>query len=232
MARLPRLALDGHAHWLIQRGLAGRPVFTDASDRADYLAALQEAAAHHRVKLHAVALLEGAVHLLATPPAAEALGRLMQSVGRRYVAAFHRRHGGSGTLWDGRYRCSVVEPGAPLLEVLCLIDGWAATDAATDGGPGSRSSGSGTAGTLRGWRVDPPELWALGNTPFEREAAWQRRVAEGLPGARAAALERTALGGWVIGSAAFAAEVAARLARPAAPRPRGRPPRPAGIRDA
>ena len=64
-----------------------------------------------RVALHAYALLDDAVQLLLRPPSDAALSRMMQALGRRYVAAFNRRHGRSGTLWDGRFRAGVVQPG-------------------------------------------------------------------------------------------------------------------------
>jgi putative transposase len=216
MARLPRLALPGQAHWIIQRGISGRSAFEDDIDRAAYLAALREAALQEQVLLHAFALPPNAVHLLVRPSTAPGLSRLMQAVGRRYVSAHHRRHGGSGTLWDGRFRCALVEPGAVMLEVLCLIDGL-------DGAAGHSSLAAHAGLQAPGPLVDPPEFWTLGNTPFDRHLAWQRRVAEGLGATRVAALQRAALGGWVVGGAAFAAQVAELASRPAAPRPRGRP---------
>ena len=141
---------------------------------------------------------------------------MVQSVGRRYVSAYHRRHGGSGTLWNGRYRCAVVEPGPTLLDVLCLIDGL--TEGDTPTGRGHR-----TAGEAAPWLTDPPEYWALGNTPFDRQAAWRIRLGEGLAPARTQALVMAAMGGWVVGSAAFGHAIAEKASRPAVPRPRGRP---------
>jgi putative transposase len=218
MARLPRLALPGHAHWIIQRGTSGRAVFADEDDRRTYLAALHEAAALERVRVHAYALPDAEVHLLASPAEAPSLSRLMQAVGRRYVSAYHRRHGGSGTLWDGRFRCAVVEPGATLLDVLGLIDGL-------DAQPGRSSLQHRAGGQAELLLTDPPEYWQVGNTPFDRHAAWRQRVAEGLPAARSAALIAAARGGWVVGGAVFAAGVAQVAGRPAQPRPRGRPAR-------
>jgi putative transposase len=219
MARLPRLALPDEAHWVIQRGTSGRPVFADDDDRRAYLAALREAAAVEQVRIHAWALPDTEVHLLARPASAPALSRLMQAVGRRYVSAYHRRHGGSGTLWDGRFRATVVEPGAALAEVLVLIDGLATL-------PGQSSLGSRTGASAGdGLLTDPPEFWSIGNTPFDRQALWRQRVSDGLPAAHAASLVAAARGGWVVGSAAFAARVAEATGRPASPRPRGRPAR-------
>ena len=137
MARLPRLALPQHAHYIIQRGHSGRAVFADAEDRADYLAALRAAAAQSQVQLHAWALLEGEVQLLATPALGPSLGQMLQAVGRRYVSAYNRRHGRSGTLWDGRFRCAVVEPGAMRLAALRLIDGQSPEPGITSAAIGS-----------------------------------------------------------------------------------------------
>lgn len=219
MARLRRLTLAGHPHWLLQRGLSGRPVFADDIDREAYLAALREASAACRVRLHGFALADDAVHLVLTPTDDAGPSRLMQALGRRYVSAHHRRHGGSGTLWDGRFRCAVVEPGAPLLDVLTLVDGLAPAP-----GHGSAGHRLGQA-ERRVPLVDPPEVWTLGNTPFERETAWRRRLEEGLAPPLRQRLLDAVRGGWAVGSPAFTQSLADTLARPTQPRPRGRPAR-------
>ena len=73
--------------------------------------------------------------------------------------------------------------------------------------------------------VDPPEYWRLGNTPFEREAAYGRLLAQGLDAATLHRIEHAAANGWAIGSPQFLAEIAQRAGRPVRPRARGRPPR-------
>jgi putative transposase len=216
MARLPRLVLPDHAHCVIQRGHGDRPVFADAADRAAYVAALREAAAAEGVRVHAWALLDSEVRLLATPPDAAALGRSMQAVGRRYVSAYNRRHGRSGTLWDGRFRCAVVEPGEMRLAVLRWIDGAASQ-------PGVTTASQRLGGTRDGLVFDPPEVWALGNTPFEREAAYGALLDEGLPAGLAAEIRQRSLGGWALGSPRFLSWIGAQVERPAQPRAPGRP---------
>jgi putative transposase len=216
VARLPRLALAGQAHWLSQQAHGSGAAFADDSDRRLYLDALQEASRAEQVRLHAFALLPHEVHLLATPAESPSLGRLMQAVGRRYVSAYHRRHGGSGTLWAGRFRCAVVQPGTHLLDVLCLLDGL-------DANPGHTSLPHRSTDEHLALLTDPPEYWALGNTPFDRQAHWRQRVAEGVPPATRQALLSAARGSWVIGTAGFQQQVAEATARPVAPRPRGRP---------
>ncbi len=219
MARLARLALGGHTHYLIQRAhgsVAARGAFADEADRRAFLAALHEAAVAERVQLHAYALLPHEVQLLLTPVEGHALGRLMQALGRRYVSAYNRRHHHHGSLWDGRFRCAVVEPGHTRLGLLRLVDGQSPE-------PGVTSAQAHAGGPREPCLTDPPELWALGNTPFEREAAYRELLAAGLSAEPADAWRRAALGGWVIGSPVFAAEVAEHSARPARPRKPGRP---------
>ena len=221
MARPPRLAVPGHAHYLIQRGHNGQTVFLGDEDRALYLAALREAAATHRLAVHAYALLDSEVHLLATPPDAEALSRTMQALGRVFVAGYNRRHARSGTLWEGRFRAAVVEPGATLLAALQLIDALPAAEESR-----LHSSAAHRLGRQREpMLTDPPEYWRLGNTPFEREAAWRTLLVQGLPRSQADAMRAGALRGGVLGSAVFVQALSVEVERPLQPQARGRPPK-------
>jgi putative transposase len=230
MARLPRLVVPGLAHHVVQRSHSGRPPFADDADRREYLDALEEATRARGVAVLAYALLDDEVHLLLVPPDPGALAAAMQAIGRRYVAAFRRRHGGSGTLWDGRFRAGVVEPGPRTLDVLRLIDtlpvrrGLAASPEAA-----VWSSAPHRLGRVRDRRLaEPAEVWALGNTPFEREAAYGRLLARGLDAALEQRLEHAARHGWAVGSEAFLAGLAQSAGRAVRPRGRGRPRRSAG----
>lgn len=213
MARLPRLVVPGLLHLGVQRAQPGRPLCADEADRGALLAALHEAAASHRVALHAWALPDDELTWLATPPDGAALSLMVQDLGRRYVSAYNRRHGGKGTVWDGRFRCGVVEEGAWALDALRLVDGQAGASSAAQRVDGRRDPRL----------VDPPAYWQLGNTPFEREAAYRVALAQGLEPSRARALRAAALGGWAVGSDRFLADLALRCGRAVAPRQRGRP---------
>lgn len=225
MARLARLGVAGQAHLLIQRGVAAQAIVQDDEDRRGWLAALREAALAQRVAVHAWALLDSEAQLLATPPDAAALGRMMQMLGRRHVGAFNRRHRRRGTLFEGRFRGTVVEGGAWRLAALCWVDGLPALRGAVGSAQEALwSSAPHHLGLQRDpWLSDPLEFWQLGNTPFERESAFRALWRQGLPAAQAERLEQGALHGWAVGSAAFIAELAVRSSRPLVPRPRGRP---------
>src|SRR5258706_3754062 len=116
MARLPRLVVPGRLHLLLQRRHGVGPVFGSDDDFAAYRSALVEAAAEHGVAIHGYALLPSQVLLLLTPASAMGPSRMLQAVGRRFGADYNRRHGRSGALWEGRFRTTVVDAEAPLLD--------------------------------------------------------------------------------------------------------------------
>ena len=228
MARQPRLALAGQAHLVSLYGHSGQAVFVDDEDRRQFLAALREAALQHGVAVHAYVLLDDHVHLLLTPATGAALGALMQGLGRRYGAGFNRRHGRRGTLWAGRFRAAVVQAGAPLLEAMLFIDHHPVRAGQEDAAAaGAWSSARHHLGLARDLGLSAcAAWWALGNTPFDREAAYGRLLAEGLAPAVSARVAAAARSGRPLGDAAFVAALALAAGRPVLPRPRGRPPKP------
>lgn len=220
MARLPRLSIAGLPHHVIQRGLSGRPIFVDDDDRRAYLAALRAAAADCGVAVHAYALLPDEVHLLATPTEPAALSRMMQKIGRRHVAAFNRRHGGRGTLWEGRFRAGVLEPFRYLLPAMQLIETLPVRRGLAVGAADyAWSSAPHHLGQRRDTVIaEHAAYWRLGNTPFERELVYRRLLEHALTAAEEQALLGAAEKGWGLGLADSTA--APRRLRPL---PRGRP---------
>jgi putative transposase len=225
MARLQRLSLGGVAHLLLLRGHNGGPVFHDDEDRSSFLAALQSAFDRESIALHAYALPVDRVWLLCTPQDNRSLSRAVQALGRRFVAAFNRRHGRSGSLWDGRYRSTVVEPGPTLLDAMVFVD-TAGVERSVDFevAPTAWSSARQHLG-FDGPALlkDTAEYWALGNTPFDRAAAYRSLLAEGTPQERTEHIAAATHRGWALGSAAFVEALQRRTDRPLRPRPRGRP---------
>ena len=66
--------------------------------------------------------------------------------------------------------------------------------------------------------------WRLGNTPFERDAAYRRLLELPMRAADVQRIETTLLKGWALGSCAFLANIGAFAGRRPSPKPRGRPP--------
>ena len=227
MARLSRLTLPGYLHHVIQRGHNRQPIALDADDHQRLLALLRTAAREHGLALHAYVLMPNHLHLLATPEAADSLPRSMQALGRSYVRQFNRKHGRSGTLWEGRYRSTLLEADTCLLACMAYLDlnpVRAGLAAAASDYPWS------SHGHYAGLRPDPwlsPHAlyWALGNTPFAREQAYAGQVAAGLSEAEQARLAQAAHSGWALGSAPFLEELQKRAGRRVSPGRAGRPPK-------
>ena len=228
MARLPRLTLPGYVHHVIQRGNNRQPIFADDADRDTLLALLEEHARKAGVAVHAYVLMPNHFHLLATPQTAEGLPQLMQSVGRSYVRTFNNRHGRSGTLWEGRYRSTVLDATRYLLPCMAYLDlnpvraGLVAQPADYPWSSHAHARG------LRHERLITPHAlyWSLGNTPFAREAAYGALVQGGVSGADQADLTASALAGWALGDEKFAAELQKNTVRRVTKSRAGRPPKP------
>lgn len=225
MARHPRLALDGEVHLVQLRAHGARAVFTDDEDRDRFRDLLREPAARLGVALHAYALLDDQVLLLATPARAEALGRLMQAIGRRYGAAYNRRHGQRGTLWDGRFRSAIVEAQTLLIDATLHVEtlpvraGLAAMPA-----DWVWSSAAHHIGRRRDPLVtEHPRYWSIGNTPFDRELAHASALTEALHRSTDPRWNDALARAKVLGPPPFAQRVAQALDRPLTVRPRGRP---------
>ncbi len=207
MARQPRLSLTDQLHHVLWRGLPQQRVFVDDEDRALFLALLATHAAEQGVEVHAWALMPDHVHLLVTPRREGALSLLVQALGRRYVQAFNRRHGRRGTLWEGRYRSTVLAADAWLVPALVWLDSHPLRSGlVTQAGPHPWTSAGHYLGqcTLRALTV-PPQFWALGNTPFAREAAYRTLLEQGVDESQSSALTEAAVKGWALGPPEFVA---------------------------
>jgi len=225
MARLPRLVVAGHPHHVIQRGNNGQPIFVDATDRHLFLQLLGDAATTQGVAVHAYALLDSEAQWLATPATPQALSRTVQTLGRRYAAAFNRRHGRSGTLWEGRFRAGVVESERYLLACMRYLESAPVTAGlAAHPADWPWSSAAHHLGLRRDPLLDDHRLyWALGNTPFERELAYRVLLEQDMGEDEMRAIAHAAGQGWALGSPSFLARLAEEIRRPLRPRPRGRP---------
>ncbi len=109
MPRPSRLILAGEAHHIIQRGNSRQVIFFEDADRRFFLGALGEALAAHDCRLHAYVLMTNHIHLLITPGGEASIGGLMQSLGRRYVGYINRNYRRTGTLWEGRFKSTIVD---------------------------------------------------------------------------------------------------------------------------
>jgi putative transposase len=115
-------ALPGIPQHVIQRGNNREPCFCDETDYCRYLDDLKEALQNNGCALHAYALMTNHVHLLLTPSSDNAISHTMQDLGRSYVQYINRTYKRSGTLWEGRYKASLVDSEAYLLICMRYIE--------------------------------------------------------------------------------------------------------------
>jgi putative transposase len=226
MARLPRLVIPDQLHHIIARGNNDQPVFREEADYRAFLGWLRAAALQAGVAVHAYVLLPNRIQLLATPPNELALGRMMQALGRHYVPYFNAKYARSGSLWEGRFRATVLEADY-FIPCSCLIEHQPlAAGLVTELAAYPWSSHAHHIGSVKDALItDHPGYWALGNTPFDREAAYQL-LSESPPATQqAAAIDLATWKGWALGSDAFKRQLEKQSTRRLQPAKRGRPPK-------
>jgi len=215
MARLPRLTVPGYPHHLIQRGNNRQAIFSSSADYEVLLSMLEEHSVKSSVAIHAYVLMSNHFHLLATPETAEGIPGMMQAVGRRYVRQFNQRQGRTGTLWEGRYKSTLIQAERYLLACMVYFD-LNPVRAGLVGDPGDYpwSSHQHYVGRRSDRLITPhPLYWDLGNTPFARDAAYADLVRAGLPAPQEHALTDSALRGWALGEKDYVADLQQRTAR-------------------
>ena len=225
MARLPRLVIPNQLHHVIAQGHSDQPVVRDDADYLAFLNWLREAARQSRVAIHAYVLLPNRLQLLATPADDKGLSRMMQSLGRLYVPYFNTRYGRTGSLWEGRYRATVLDPVAYFVPCAHLIESQpVSAGLVPEAAVYPWSSHAHHIGHRKeSWLTDHPAYWALGNTPFEREAAYQQVSASPPDVAMTEKVLLATRKAWALGSEEFCRRLAKLTVRRLAPARRGRP---------
>lgn len=175
MPRRPRTHLDDVPLHIVQRGHNREPCFFAEEDFYTYLHWLGEALKESGCVLHAYALMTNHVHLLLTPKKAESVPKLVISLGRRYVQYINTTYRRTGTLWDSRYKSSLIQAETYLLECMRYIElnpvrAAMVEEPAHYRWTSYRANGLGQADAL----ISPHALYvALGRTAAARQEAYR-----------------------------------------------------------
>lgn len=227
MARLPRYFAPNTPQHVILRGNNRTVIFGAEPDYPFFRECLQDASERFGCAIHAYVLMTNHVHLLMTPESEDSIGKTLQSVGRRYVQYFNYTYRRTGTLWEGRYKATVIDGETYLLTCSRYIElnpvraqmtahprdyPWSSYHANADGA---------ADGLVR-----PHSLYrTLGRTQAERQDAY-RELFRSRIGERALAAIREATNkGWALGDGRFRTKVEQLSGRRATPLPKGRPPK-------
>ena len=225
MARLPRLTVTGYPHHVILRGNNRQDIFRSAADYQLMLDLLFEHSRAQQVELHAYVLMTNHLHLLLTPKQEQGLPKMMQAVGRTYVRRFNQTYARTGTLWEGRYRSTLIQTERYLMACMVYID----LNPVRAGMVGQAadypwSSHRHYAGLRQDNGLTPHALyWELGNTPFAREAAYAELVQAGVTSDQQGALTDATLSGWALGDDAFRTQLQGETTRRLSKSKAGRP---------
>lgn len=225
MARLPRLVVPHYLHHIVQIGNDRQPIFREEEDYASFLRWVREAARQFKVAIHAYVLMPDHLHILATPSDETGLGRMMQWIGRHYVPYYNAKYQRSGTLWQGRYKATILEPDPYFLLCSRYIEMnpvRAGVVSSPDDYPWSSYPHH------VGVKPDPvitdhPVFWRLGNTPFDREASYRQLLGQDLPRQDIDQITDATLKGWPLGSDTFKLGLSKVTSRRVSPAKRGRP---------
>lgn len=215
MARRPRLYIEGCAQHIIQRGNNRSVCFFADADYAFYLQKLYKAAVLHHVKVHAFVLMSNHVHLLVTGETKDSIPNMMQTVGRSFVRYINIVYKRTGTLWEGRYKSSLVSSGEYLFTLSRYIE-LNPVRAKMVNTPGEypwssyRHNGMGIAAALIS---EHDEYRNLGNTRVDRVQAYRTYFENQLPSELLEDIRLCTNKGWVIGDEKFRTEIEAALQR-------------------
>jgi len=227
LARLPRYAAPGMAQHVIQRGNNRSVMFVAPADYRFLHSCLREACDKHGCRVHAYVFMTNHLHLLITPTTADGVSRVMQTVGRRYVRRFNDVYRRTGTLWEGRFRATVVDTERYLLACHRYIELNPVRGGLTAfPGAYSWSSYRATALGMHDLLVTPHECYLeLGADPRARQAAHRALVDDGVSDSMLAEIRSATNGGCALGSGRFREQIAALLGRRTVAATRGRRPR-------
>lgn len=227
MPRPKRPCLPHVPMHVVQRGNNRQPCFFSEIDYRLYLKLLSAHCVAHHCALHAYVLMSNHVHLLLTPETAEGVSLLMRDLGRDYVRTINNVHGRSGTLWEGRFKSSLVEASRYCLNCYRYIElnpvragmvvhpfeyPWSSF----------RCNGMGTPNP----RISPHPCWlALGDSPRERTRAYRNLFGEEIDRQTLDAIREGAATGLPIGGRRFQRHIERTLAIRLGSSKRGRRPK-------
>lgn len=225
MPRQPRLVVAGYPHHLVLRGNNRSAIFYKDRDRHIFIDCLRQAKVKTKSKIYAYCLMTNHVHLLVEPSTEDGLGNMVQSLGRRYVQYINQTYKRTGTLWEGRFKSSLVSKDEYLLACSRYIElnpvrakivedprnyPWSSF--------GFRAEGK--SDTL----LDEDSVYlGLGKTKRERELNYKECFLGNIPDEEINVMRTATQKGGIIGTEEFISKISRLLSREVVLKPRGRP---------
>jgi len=225
MPRRARIRFAGIPQHVIQRGNNRSACFFADEDYRSYLDSLQQGAERYGCDIHAYVLMTNHVHLLITPESDDSLSGMMRYLGSRYVQYVNYTYQRSGTLWEGRYKSSLIDSERYLLTCYRYIElNPVRAGMVDDAGEYKWSSyGTHALGQANELIRDHSCYLALGQTDEARQSAYQAMFRHQVDEESLKAIREAVNRGIALGSERFKDEIEAALARSVRPGAVGRP---------
>ena len=226
MPRYPRLFIPDVPLHVVQRGHDRKPVFVQHSDYQYYLDNLREVKAELEIRLVAYCLMTNHVHLVLVPgKEADAVSDLMRVLAARQTRRINKLENRSGTLWEGRFKASLIDTSDYLLACCRYVDlnpvRASVVSAPEDYDWSGYRSRCGLADTSI---LDEHHVFRmLGGSPADRGTTYRRYVSEGVGDAELALIRQAVQRNQLTGDSRFKADIEARIGRRLSTKARGRP---------
>jgi putative transposase len=223
MARLPRFVIPDQPQHVILRGNNRAETFCADTDYSFYLEKLKLACDKHGCSVHAYVLMTNHVHLLITPHFEQSLGKAMQMLGRYYVQYYNYCYRRTGTLWEGRYKATLIDSEAYLLTCMRYIElNPVRAGMVLDPTDYPWSSYHYNAlGQLSDLVVPHPEYLHLGESSEARLAAYRDLFQHQLSENSITEIREATNKAWVLGNDRFKQRIQEQLGRRVEPKARG-----------
>lgn len=226
MARYPRLFLPHMPLHIVQRGHDRKAVFVEEADYSYYLENLRQAKTDHHIKVFGYCLMTNHVHLLLAPgDDVNSVSRLMKILAARQTRYTNKLEDRSGTLWEGRFKASLIDSDSYLLACYRYVDLNPVRAKIVDTPFEYRwsSFGAHMGSAHTGWLDDAPSFLALARTTSDRRAAYLKFVGQLIPNPQLKLIRSAIQRNQVTGSEEFQIQIAERTGRRISASAPGRP---------
>ena len=228
MTRLPRYVIPGQPQHIIQRGNNRQVIFAAEADYQFFRDALVEAAGRFGLAIHAYVWMSNHIHLLATPTYGDSISKTFQSAGRKYVQYFNYTYRRSGTLWEGRYRATVVDSERYMLSLMRYIElnpvrAGMVTHPRDYPWSSHQRYAYGEQGANLNWLIEPDQYLNLARADDARRQAYRELFKTEIDADDLASIRDATHKGWALGDGRFKEMIERLGERRAAPAAKGRP---------
>lgn len=223
MARLPRFVIPGQPQHVIVRGNNRSEIFCAKADYLFYLEKLKQACDKHACDLHAYVLMTNHVHLLITPYDQQGLRKPLQMLGRYYVQHYNYNYQRTGSLWENRYKSTLIDPEMYLFMCMRYIElnPVRAGMVAHPSGYLWSSYHANAAGKMDALVTPHFEYMRMGKTNDARRAAYRQLFRHRIADSSMQEIREATNKSWVLGSDRFKKRMQKQMERRVAPSARG-----------